>query len=61
VQEDPVLHHSDYTQPFELEVDASQYVTSAILLQRDKDNKPHAVGYDFHTFNQAKQNYPVYN
>jgi RNase H-like domain found in reverse transcriptase len=33
VQEDPVLHHPDYTQPFELEVDTSQYTTGAILLQ----------------------------
>ena len=60
VQEDPVLHRSDYTQPFELEVDASQYATGAILLQRDTD-KPHAVGYDSHTFNQAEWNYPVYD
>ena len=61
MQEDPVLHHPDYTRPCELEVDASQYATGAILLQHDKDNKPHAVGYDSHTFNQAEYNYPVYN
>jgi RNase H-like domain found in reverse transcriptase len=61
VQEDPVLHCPDYAKPFELEVDASQYATGAILLQRDNDNRPHAVGYDSHTFNQAEQNYPVYD
>jgi RNase H-like domain found in reverse transcriptase/Integrase zinc binding domain/Reverse transcriptase (RNA-dependent DNA polymerase) len=61
VQEDPVLHRPDYTWPFELEVDASQYATGAILLQQDEDNKPHAVGYDSHTFNQAERNYPVYD
>jgi RNase H-like domain found in reverse transcriptase len=61
VQEDPVLHRPDYTCPFELEVDASQYATGAILLQWDNDNKPHAVGYDSHTFNQAEWNYPVYD
>jgi RNase H-like domain found in reverse transcriptase len=61
VQEDPVLHRPDYTRPFELEVDASQYATGAILLQQDNDNKPHTVGYDSYTFNQAEWNYPVYD
>jgi RNase H-like domain found in reverse transcriptase len=61
VQEDPILHRPNYTQPFELEVDASQYATGTILLQQDQDNRPHAVGYDSHTFNQAECNYPVYD
>jgi RNase H-like domain found in reverse transcriptase len=61
IQEDPVLHHPNYTRPFELEVDASQYTTGTILLQWDNDNKPHAMGYDSYTFNQAKWNYPIYN
>jgi RNase H-like domain found in reverse transcriptase/Reverse transcriptase (RNA-dependent DNA polymerase) len=61
VQEDPVLHRPDYTWPFELEVDASQYATGTILLQQDKNNKPHAVGYDSHTFNQVERNYPIYD
>ena len=61
VQEDPVHYHPNYAQPFELEVNASQYATGTILLQCDKDNKPHTMGYDSHTFNQAKWNYPVYN
>jgi RNase H-like domain found in reverse transcriptase len=31
VEEDPVLQRPDYDRPFEIEVDASQYVTRAIL------------------------------
>jgi RNase H-like domain found in reverse transcriptase/Reverse transcriptase (RNA-dependent DNA polymerase) len=33
VEEDPVLHRPNYSQPFKLEVDASQYATGAILYQ----------------------------
>jgi RNase H-like domain found in reverse transcriptase len=33
VQDDPVLHHLDYTQPFELEVDTSQYAIRVVLAQ----------------------------
>jgi RNase H-like domain found in reverse transcriptase/Reverse transcriptase (RNA-dependent DNA polymerase) len=35
VEEDPVLHRPDYSRPFELEVDTSQYATGAILYQQN--------------------------
>jgi RNase H-like domain found in reverse transcriptase/Reverse transcriptase (RNA-dependent DNA polymerase) len=34
---DPVLHQPDYTKPFTVEVDASQYATGAILYQENNE------------------------
>ena len=49
VTSDPVLWQPNHNHPFELEVDASQYATSAILWQRDDKGKRRAIGYDSST------------
>jgi hypothetical protein len=50
----PVLCQPDHERPFELEVDASQYATSAILWQRDDNGKRRPIGYDSSMLNEAE-------
>ena len=56
-----MLWHPDHDQPFELEVDASQYALGAILYQRNDGGKLQAVGYYPQTLNLAECNYDVYD
>jgi hypothetical protein len=58
---DPVLCQPDHKRPFELEVNASQYATSAILWQRDDNGKKRPIGYNSSTLNEAERNYPIYD
>ena len=58
---DPVLRQPDHNKPFELEVDASQFATGAILYQRDSDGLRHPVGYDSSSLTKTKRNYPVWD
>jgi len=67
----PVLVKRDPSRQFELEVDASQISTGAILYQRDPPTtKPNGkekpgprrpVGFHSQKFMTTKQNYPIYN
>jgi len=67
----PVLIKPDPSCQFELEVDASQIGTGAILYQRDPPTvKPNGkekpgprrpVGFHSQKFTSTKQNYPIYN
>ena len=67
----PVLVCPDPSRQFELEVDASQIATRAILYQRgppvqhpDGTEKPgpyHPVGFHSQKFTSTEQNYPIYN
>ena len=61
VSSDPMLRRPDHEQPFELEVDASQYALGAILYQRNDGGKLQAVGYYSQTLNPAERNYDVYD
>ena len=61
VTSDPVLWQPDHNHPFILEVDASQYATSAILWQEDDKGKKHTIGYDSSTLSDTERNYPIYN
>ena len=56
-----MLQCPDHDQPFELEVDASQYALGAILYQRNDGGKLQAVGYYSQTLNLAECNYNVYD
>ena len=57
----PALHHTNVTNPFFLQVDASAYSTGAILTQNDDRGKHVAVGFHLQTFNEAEQNYDIHN
>ena len=61
VTSDPVLWQPDHNRPFILEVDASQYTTSAILWQEDDKGKKRAIGYNSSTLSDAERNYPIYD
>ncbi len=61
VCEEPVLIQPDQTKPFEVEVDASNYVTGTVLMQRDDKNILHPVAYFSKTMNDVQRNYDVYN
>ena len=61
VTSNPVLWQPDHNCPFKLEVNASQYATSAILWQKDDKGKNCAIGYDSSTLSDAEQNYPIYD
>ena len=61
VTSDPVLWQPDHNRPFILEVDASQYATSAILWQEDDKGKKCTIGYDSSTLSDVERNYPIYD
>ena len=52
----PIMVPPDWTQPFELMCDASDYAVGAVLGQR-KEKKPHAIYYASRTLNEAQLNY----
>jgi len=57
----PVLAQPDQNKPFELEVDASNYATGAILFQRDERGKPQPIGFHSKTFSKEEMNYDIYD
>ena len=59
--EECVLTHPDPEKPFELEVDASDYATGAILFQRDDRGKPKPLGYHSKTLSKEEMNYDIYD
>ena len=61
VTNEPILVHPDPQKDFELEVDASNYATGAILFQQDKRGKPRPIGYHSKTFSNAERNYNIYD
>jgi len=52
----PIIHSPDWTLPFELMCDASDYAMGAVLGQRI-NNEPHVIYYASRTFNDAQLNY----
>jgi hypothetical protein len=58
---DPVLRQPNHNKPFELEVDASQFATGAILYQRNSNGLRHPVGYDSSSLTKTKRNYPIWD
>ena len=61
VATNPVLQCPNYDKPFFLEVDASQYITGAILSQKDEWGKMRVVGSISQSFTPAEQNYDIHN
>jgi hypothetical protein len=52
----PIIQPSDWSQPFEIMCDASDYAVGAVLGQR-KQGRVHAVYYVIKTLNEAQLNY----
>jgi hypothetical protein len=52
----PIMQSPDWTLPFELMCDASDYAVGAVLGQR-KDKKPYVIYYASKTLNEAQMNY----
>ena len=52
----PILQPPDWSIPFEIMCDASDYAVGAVLGQR-KDNRPYAIYYASHTMDEAQLNY----
>ncbi|EUC55812.1 Transposon Tf2-1 polyprotein [Rhizoctonia solani AG-3 Rhs1AP] len=57
----PLLIQPDYTQPFFLECDSSDYATRAILSQKNKEGKLCPVAYLSKTLTPAERNYEIYD
>jgi hypothetical protein len=57
----PVLAQPNQDKPYELEVDASNYATGAILFQRDERAKPQPIGFHSKTFSKEEMNYDIYD
>ncbi len=58
---EPVLTHPDPKRQFELEVDASNFATGAILFQRDERGKPKPIGFHSKTLSKEEMNYDIYD
>jgi hypothetical protein len=58
---EPILTHPDPNKPFELEVNASNYATGAILFQQDNRRKPHPLSFHSKTLLKEEMNYDIYN
>src|SRR6201984_3416270 len=61
VEADPHMTHPNPEKPFEIEIDASNYATGAVLIQRDEQGKRVEVGYHSEGLNPAERNYNVYD
>jgi hypothetical protein len=58
---EPILTHPDPDKPFELEVNASNFATGAILFQRDEQGKPRPLGFHSKTLTKEEMNYDIYD
>jgi hypothetical protein len=57
----PVLTHLDPEKLFELEVDASDYATGAILFQQNERGKPKPLGFHSKILLKEEMNYDIYD
>ena len=53
----PVIQPPDWSLPFEIMCDASDYVVGAVVLGQRKDKKPYVIYYASKTLNSAQMNY----
>ena len=58
--EEPVLMMPDQTKPFQIETDASKYVTGAVLTQLDSNGDWHPISFISKTLSPAERNYEIY-
>jgi hypothetical protein len=57
----PILLMPNPEKPFTIESDASKFASGAVLCQQDINGDWHPCGYISHSFNQAEQNYEIYD
>jgi hypothetical protein len=55
----PVVIYPDFTKPFILHTDASDYAIGAVLAQLDETKKEHVIAYASRILNEAERNYTV--
>ena len=55
----PILRYPDYSKPFIIETDASDFAIGAILAQKDDNNREYTVAYASRTLNHAEKKYAV--
>ena len=59
--QEPVLKVPDPRKPFQIECDASDIATGAVLRQQDEEGKWHPCGYLSKTLAPAERNYQIYD
>lgn len=59
--EAPILKHFDIDRKIYLEIDASDYVTAAVLSQEDDDGILHPIAFMSKKFDPAECNYEIYD
>lgn len=55
----PILEFSDFSKPFYIHTDASNFGIGAVLTQRDEDNKERVISYLSRTQSKAERKYTV--
>jgi len=58
---DPTVAQPNPHKLFEVEIDASNYATGAVLIQRDNQGKKVTVGYESEALTVAERNYDIYD
>ena len=57
----PILIHPDFSSPFFLETDASDFALGAILSQTGEDERLHPVAFHSRKFSAAEINYEIHD
>ena len=57
----PVLAIADFTRPFVVECDASDFAVGAVLSQRNEKGEIHPIAFFSKAMNPAERNYDIYD
>jgi len=55
-----MLAKPDFTKPFILHCDASDFAIGSVLVQKDEEGKEHMIGYFSKKLTGAELNYPTF-
>ena len=58
---EPVLSMPNQLRPFQIEADASQYASGAVLTQMDSNGDHHPIAFLSKTFTETERNYEIYD
>ena len=56
----PVLHQPDFTKPYTIETNASDFAIGYALMQQGDDELMHSVAFDGRKLREAELNYPTH-